>query len=166
MTSKLKVNLINDAGDNNIITSDGSGSVTLGAAFPAVGKIGQVIQSQTTSYGSVTATSWTKIHTDFDTSITPSATSSKVLVTITGGIYPNNGHLTIYRGGSNLLTDKGFLRMYTNNDTGITASYSYLDSPNTTSATTYSWYVKMISGTFYYNNDVTTGTMTLMEVLA
>ena len=166
MTSKLKVNLINDSGDNNLITSDGSGSVTLGTAFPAVGKIGQVIQSQTTSYGSVTATSWTKIHTDFDTSITPSATSSKVLVTITGGIYPNNGHLTIYRGGSNLLTDKGFLRMYTNNDTGITASYSYLDSPNTTSATTYSWYVKMISGTFYYNNDVTTGTMTLMEVLA
>ena len=166
MTSKLKVNLINDAGDNNLITSDGSGSVTLGAAFPAVGKIGQVIQSQTTSYGSITATSWTKIHTDFDTSITPSATSSKVLVTITGGIYPNNGHLTIYRGGSNLLTDKGFLRMYTNNDTGITASYSYLDSPSTTSATTYSWYVKMISGTFYYNNDVTTGTMTLMEVLA
>mgnify|MGYP005713912363 CR=1 FL=1 len=35
MTSKLKVNLINDAGDNNLITSDGSGSVTLGSAFPA-----------------------------------------------------------------------------------------------------------------------------------
>ena len=32
MTSKLKVNLINDSGDNNLITSDGSGSVTLGAA--------------------------------------------------------------------------------------------------------------------------------------
>jgi hypothetical protein len=28
MTSKLKVNLINDAGDNNIITSDGSGVIT------------------------------------------------------------------------------------------------------------------------------------------
>jgi len=166
MTSKLKVNLINDAGDNNLITSDGSGSVTLGTAFPAVGKIGQVIQTQTTAYGSVTATSWTKIHTDFDTTITPSATSSKILVSITAGIYPNNGHLTLYRGGSNLLTDKGYVRMYTNNDTGVTDSYSFLDSPNTTSATTYSWYVKMISGTFYYNNDVTTGTMTLMEVLA
>ena len=166
MTSKLKVNIIADGGDNNLITSDGSGSVTLGTAFPSVGKIGQVIQTQTASYGSVTATSWTKIHTDFDTSITPSATSSKILVSITAGIYPNNGHLTLYRGGSNLLTDKGYVRMYTNNDTGVTSSYSFLDSPNTTSATTYSWYVKMISGTFYYNNDVTTGTMTLMEVLA
>tara|TARA_X000001388_G_scaffold75105_1_gene69219 strand:- start:5 stop:550 length:546 start_codon:yes stop_codon:yes gene_type:complete len=28
MTSKLKVNLINDAGDNNLITSDGSGNLT------------------------------------------------------------------------------------------------------------------------------------------
>ena len=28
MTSKLKVNLINDSGDNNIITSDGSGNLT------------------------------------------------------------------------------------------------------------------------------------------
>ena len=56
--------------------------------------------------------------------------------------------------------------MYTNNDTGVTSSYSFLDSPNTTSATTYSWYVKMISGTFYYNNDIVTGTMTLQEVLA
>ena len=166
MTSKLKVNIIADGGDNNLITSDGSGSVTLGTAFPSVGKIGQVIQTQTASYGSVTATSWTKIHTDFDTSITPSASSSKILVSITAGIYPNNGHLTLYRGGSNLLTDKGYVRMYTNNDTGVTSSYSFLDSPNTTSATTYSWYVKMISGTFYYNNDVTTGTMTLMEVLA
>ena len=150
-------------------------SLTLGASGDAInlatgatagfGKIGQVIQTQTTSYGSVTATSWTKIHTDFDTSITPSATSSKILVSITAGIYPNNGYLTLYRGGSNLLTDKGYVRMYTNNDTGVTSSYSFLDSPNTTSATTYSWYVKMISGTFYYNNDITTGTMTLQEIL-
>jgi len=44
MTSKLKVNIIADGGDNNLITSDGSGSVTLGTAFPAVGKIGQVLK--------------------------------------------------------------------------------------------------------------------------
>lgn len=158
MSSIIKVDTIQTAAGGTATAS----SLGIGG----VGKIGQVIQTQTTSSGSVTATSWTKIHTDFDTSITPSATSSKILVSITAGIYPNNGHLTLYRGGSNLLTDKGYVRMYTNNDTGVTSSYSFLDSPNTTSATTYSWYVKMISGTFYYNNDVTTGTMTLMEVLA
>jgi hypothetical protein len=33
MTSKLKVNLINDSGDNNIITSDGSGSFTASSSL-------------------------------------------------------------------------------------------------------------------------------------
>lgn len=43
MTSKLKVNLINDSGDNNIITSDGSGSFTassgLASSVQSVGGI-------------------------------------------------------------------------------------------------------------------------------
>jgi hypothetical protein len=33
MTSKLKVNLINDSGDNNIITSDGAGSFTASSSL-------------------------------------------------------------------------------------------------------------------------------------
>ena len=43
MTSKLKVNLINDGGDNNIITSDGSGVIT-SSKF----KIGQVVSTTKT----------------------------------------------------------------------------------------------------------------------
>ena len=43
MTSKLKVNLINDSGDNNIITSDGAGSFTassgLASSVQSVGGI-------------------------------------------------------------------------------------------------------------------------------
>ena len=78
MTSKLKVNLINDAGDNNIITSDGSGSVTLGTAFPA--KFGQIIYG---TYNTATNTSSTSyVDTGLNANITPSATSSKVLFEI------------------------------------------------------------------------------------
>ena len=58
MTSKLKVNLINDSGDNNIITSDGSGNVTLGTAFPSVGKIGQVVTTAHTSNVNTSSTSY------------------------------------------------------------------------------------------------------------
>ena len=73
MTSKLKVNLINDAGDNNLITSDGSGSVTLGTAFPA--KFGQIIYG---TYNTATNTSSTSyVDTGLNANITPSATSSK-----------------------------------------------------------------------------------------
>ena len=76
MTSKLKVNLINDSGDNNLITSDGSGSVTLGTAFPA--KFGQIIYG---TYNTATNTSSTSyVDTGLNANITPSATSSKVLV--------------------------------------------------------------------------------------
>ena len=80
MTSKLKVNLINDAGDNNLITSDGSGSVTLGTAFPAVGKVGQIIYGSTTSV--VQSTSNSYIDTGITAAITPVATSSKICIFI------------------------------------------------------------------------------------
>ena len=79
MTSKLKVNLINDSGDNNLITSDGSGSVTLGAAFPAVGKIGQVLSTIGANFLSTSSTSYAAV-SGLSLSITPSSTSSKVLV--------------------------------------------------------------------------------------
>ena len=77
MTSKLKVNLINDAGDNNLITSDGSGSVTLGTAFPAVGKVGQIIYGSTTS---VVQSTSILTDTGITASITPVATSSKICI--------------------------------------------------------------------------------------
>ena len=51
MTSKLKVNLINDSGDNNIITSDGSGNLTtqkiLYPAFEASLSSDQTISNNT-----------------------------------------------------------------------------------------------------------------------
>ena len=52
MTSKLKVNLINDSGDNNIITSNGSGVIT-SSKF----KIGQVVGTTITGTQSTTNTS-------------------------------------------------------------------------------------------------------------
>ena len=72
MTSILKVNQINDSGDNNIITSDGSGNVTLGASFPSVGKIGQVLNTVTFTQQSTSSTGYTDI-TDMDLDITLSS---------------------------------------------------------------------------------------------
>jgi len=55
MTSKLKVNLINDSGDNNIITSDGSGNLTTQKIlYPSV-----FITSDGTSQ-SISSGVWTK----------------------------------------------------------------------------------------------------------
>lgn len=76
MTSKLKVNLINDSGDNNIITSDGSGVIT-SSKF----KIGQVIYGTTSTQVQTTSSSFSD--SNITASITPSSTNSKVLVIVT-----------------------------------------------------------------------------------
>ena len=73
MTSKLKVNLINDSGDNNIITSDGSGVIT-SSKF----KIGQIISTSLTSTFQTSSTSLAD--SGIAATITPSSTSSKVFM--------------------------------------------------------------------------------------
>ena len=92
MTSILKVNQINDSGDNNIITSDGSGNVTLGASFPSVGKIGQVLNTVTFTQQSTSSTGYTDI-TDMDLDITLSSTSSKALIMVhVNGAFNNSSN--------------------------------------------------------------------------
>ena len=67
MTSKLKVNLINDSGDNNIITSDGSGSFTassgLASSVQSVGGIQNTpaFKVYLTSAQSIPANTYTKV---------------------------------------------------------------------------------------------------------
>ncbi len=81
MTSKLKVNLINDSGDNNIITSNGSGVIT-SSKF----KIGQILTTNFTSNQTTTSTSFSD--SGISASITPTSTSSKVLIQMS--IYLSN----------------------------------------------------------------------------
>jgi hypothetical protein len=137
----------------------GSGSDTLkmnsGATAPewvtvaaSGGKVGQIVNAGKADVYSQTANSWTDI-TDITVDITPAATTSKVLVlaslctskTSGGG----NGYFRLVRdstvigvgtGGS---AYNGFGMTDQSEDSGTTSlkSVQYLDSPATTSATTY-----------------------------
>tara|TARA_R100000388_G_scaffold53839_1_gene39901 strand:+ start:474 stop:1010 length:537 start_codon:yes stop_codon:yes gene_type:complete len=178
MTSKLKVNLINDAGDNNIITSDGSGSVTLGAAFPAVGKIGQVVNTTKTDTFSTTSGSYTDV-TGLSAAITPSATSSKIFVNlslyISGDTQTANNFVKLVRDSTDLQETvlrvpqegQAVYRLYN-------VSMTDFDSPSSTSSLTFKVQALTNSGTLYVNraanqggvSATTTATLTLMEVLA
>jgi hypothetical protein len=173
MTSKLKVNLINDAGDNNLITSDGSGSVTLGAAFPAVGKIGQVQSASLSEDINTTSTSF--VATNITDSITPTSTSSKILILINGGRSSYNsgaaeGSTKLYyqvgSGSFSAITD---IKKSENNQSGNYAhtslSFNYLHSPSSTSALTYKVYVKTNANNYYLNSDTSAVNITLMEIL-
>ncbi len=183
MTSKLKVNLINDSGDNNIITSDGSGSVTLGTAFPAVGKVGQVVYASTTTQSQSTSTSYAT--TGFSASITPTATSSKILVmaNIHYQIFGNNvtvdfgGNFKIVRTVSATDTDVFLeanptprLNHATTGASYLHSSYNMteLDEPSSISTCTYTIHQKsrIANARISLSQDNAISTLTLVEILA
>jgi len=124
--------------------------------LPGGGKVLQVVQgSINTSNLSTTSTSY--VAGNATVSITPSSTSSKILVIATGAWYkPNNGthsnynegYYKLYRGsvsnmlGSEMRIGASMYDMQSTLGAGIGRikghiSLNYLDSPNTTSATTY-----------------------------
>jgi hypothetical protein len=74
-------------------------------------------------------------------SITPSSTSNKIMVFACGGVFTaTNGSLTLYRGSTNILSSAGFIRLGNNQYSPF--AVKYLDSPATTSSTTYAVYGK------------------------
>ena len=167
MTSKLKVNIIADGGDNNIITSNGSGVIT-SSKF----KIGQVINSSTSTDESSTSATYANL--TFTASITPTSTSSKVLIIYSGfaNIYArsNNtdyGMAKLVRGGSTDLVQFADQLGYYGNTTAESnniMSVNYLDSPSTTNATTFGIAIRVNSnGQCAFK--VRDQQITLMEVL-
>ena len=137
----------------------------------ALGKIGQVINvNKVMSTTAITSTSSVAI-ANYEATITPTATSSKIFVLATysytqdGG---SNGVLAftqIFRGTSNILGgiaggDTG------NGDYGHTVSLSTVDSPNTTSATTYKIHAQVQNSSSQFRPTSNSDSLTLMEILA
>ena len=105
------------------------------------GKVLQVVTNSATSNFVTTSDSFTYVSGMPSVSITPSATSSKVLVMFNGGateLNGGNGYVTIYRDSTNLGTSAGFWQMQHQANYRRSGSQGiFLDTPNTTSATTY-----------------------------
>ena len=143
------------------------------------GKIGQVVHTKDTTYRQITSNSFVEC---INVTITPSATSSKILVF-------NSAHLTkvtndaaaierMYRvvGGSDVATQvlsdiTANTGTSTDNDIGFSATQFY-DTPSSTAAITYSYRVASLgnNNAIRYNNyssaGAFSGQMTAMEILA
>ena len=158
-------------------------------AVPSGGKVLQVVQTLKTDTESVTGTSFADI-TDLNVAITPSSSSSKILIMLTmtyggsGDIYSAfkllRGATTVTTAtdlqGSCISSTFGANAYYSTNTENL--SYTFLDSPSTTSATTYKIQVRPMateSRTFYLNRPGNTGdanryqgttTLTAMEISA
>jgi len=123
------------------------------------GKVLQVVSTAKVDQFSTSSTSYTDI-TGLSVAITPSATSSKIYVmaNFMGGSDSGSGYpaFKMLRGGATINTGTlagarvdGFLHMNiynADNATGMSISTAFLDSPNTTSETTYKIQTKQSGG--------------------
>lgn len=147
------------------------------AAAAGGGKVLQVVEGTTSSYMSTTSTTYQD--TNLSASITPSATSSQILVIVAQngvGYYGDTScrvGLRLVRGSTEILKlgDSNLTGNSTTNNRGFSFAISKLDSPSTTSATTYKTQIKRFGdgGTVeaqLYNSgsELCTSTIILMEI--
>lgn len=149
--------------------TDGSGALSFGTVtIPAGGKILQVLQTVKTDTFTTTSTSFVDV-TGLSVSITPATTSSKILILVhayggNAGTSSANALTTLVRDSTEVfIGDAASNRIRSTTTIGPTRSatgygYSmhinYLDSPSTTSSTTYKLQAKAAdSGTFVLGRD-------------
>jgi len=189
MSSEIKVNKITTS-SGSTLEFGGAGdtvSVGSGATVTGFGKVLQVVQTLKTDIFSSTSTSYVDI-TGFSASITPTSSTNKILVRfdITGGA----SSLAVYklvRGSTDIAigdlvashgqsTTQAAEYAGRNGDRGYYVGMSFLDSPSTTSSTTYKVQGFTDAGTFYINRSSSysttsvgsgsVSTITLMEIAA
>ena len=119
-------------------------------AMPA-GHILQTVSADYVTQGSSTSTSFVSI--GLTATITPSTTSSKIIILASPTVYADRSgdpenlcKLAIYKGSSILANSETGIRTYDRGGSGIQGwskpAMNYVDSPATTSATTYTVYGK------------------------
>jgi hypothetical protein len=155
---------------NQVLTVDSSTATGLKWATPAAGgKVLQVVNATTNTFTTVTSTTY--VDSTLTATITPSSATSKVLVLVTQMCTKSNdisGRLRLVRGSTTILDIATDVLLYTGSATqlrGVEIGANYLDSPNTTNATTYKTQIASDGSTFSVQNGGNQwSTITLLEI--
>ena len=152
--------------------------VTAGSASAVQASSGRVLQVVQGSYSTTVSSSDTASFTDtgLSASITPSSSSSKILVfvvipTSASTTYYNGAQFALIRASTSVFSLANTDRMTVSglSYANVNTTMQYLDSPSTTSSTTYKVSFKVISGgsgTVSVQHDSNASIITLMEIAA
>jgi hypothetical protein len=162
------------------VVINGTGSISGlsnvgGISSPQVGSVLQVVSATSSTAVTInTASTWTT--TNFSVSITPTSSTSKILIMLLGGFIDTQAAarqaaLTFYRGATPLGdSTRGIVQYYcTSSRMQVGTTFGYYDSPATTSSTTYTLYVRSNNGsgdTVIFDIDPALATLVAMEVAA
>ena len=155
--------------DGTIVNADINASAAIAASklSGSLGKVLQVVTSSTNTQQTTTSSSFVDA-TSLSVSITPSSTSNKIFIICTTNGYSGNtsanSEYTILRGATNLATN--FFNYVVGTDIAGQISMVVLDSPNTTSSTTYKAQFRRssASGTAYVQVGSSFGQITAFEI--
>ena len=159
------------ADTDEFLISDAGVLKRLDASLVGGGLILQVVNATDSTKRTTTSSSFVTASNTLSIDITPSATSSKILILVSSTTQTTNdtGFATIYRDSTNLGNANGLVGSQAGQGENPTAMI-HLDSPNTTSETTYQVYIRStgsgvgtisLNGTF---NPAPTGSIIAMEI--
>ena len=170
--NEAKMQISNAPTNGYMLTAQSGNTGGLTWAEAGGGKVLQVVSVMYNPSSNVNSNSSSYTETGLEAAITPSASNSKVLIYAHGTfqISGGTGFHTIYRGSTQLASGGGSgtnnFASKEGNGTHYPVMISFLDSPNTTSETTYKVYqMASSSNTIYFNpSTVTSAVMTLIEI--
>ena len=121
---------------------------TRGLGTGVGGKVLQVVTATDSTNRTTTSNTFVTGSNTLSVTITPSSASNKIFIIASPSMSTagsgDTSYATIFRGATNLGNADGMMRSSVNNYNGSTMNY--LDSPNTTSATTYQVYFRSAVG--------------------
>ena len=165
---------LNIPDESGTLLSSGSALPALdGSALTGVGKVLQVVMGTTATSAQTGSATYTD--TGLSATITPSATSSKVLAMVNQPLTVSSATAAardagfrLVRGSTDLIQGMAEIDIDANNLFKMPAynAQMYLDSPNTTSATTYKTTFRVNAGTsdIYAQQHGATSSIILMEI--
>ena len=154
-----------------------TGSTTLASSAVSAGKVLQAVH--TTSTANVTSNTTSFVTMNFNVQITPSATSSKILIMFNSGLgYQNTAnenhytYYTLYRDSTNLGAGNDgiqgtYFHTISYNDIFGHANFQKLDEPDTTSQITYTPYIRVNSSSVDFDTRLSgQHNLTALEIAA